>query len=141
MADWVFFNDFAEQLGLGVHQLAAHNFKLALTNSAPALTDTGLADITQIAAGNGYVAGGYDLANEAVNASGNDASWDWDDLVIAASGGDIGPFRYAVIYNDSATSPADALVAYGDVGQTTIADGGSRTIRLDAAGMFTLTVA
>ena len=52
------FQDFSDQLIRGVHDFDAHVFKVALTNTAPVATNTVLADITQIAAGNGYTTGG-----------------------------------------------------------------------------------
>jgi len=48
--------------------------------------------------------------------------------VFTASGGTIGPFRYAVLYNDTPTSPADPLIAYHDYGTTfTVATGETMT--------------
>lgn len=140
MATQIFFNDYFEQVAKGVHQWAAHTFKLALTNTAPdAATDTALADITQITAGNGYTAGGTALANVTVTESGGTATIDADDVTFTASGGNIGPFRYIVLYNDSAASPADALISYIDYGSSyTINDGGSFTVQWNASGIQTV---
>ena len=50
MATLVKFQDFAEQLGKGIHDLSADTIKVFLTNTAPnASTNDELADITQIA--------------------------------------------------------------------------------------------
>jgi hypothetical protein len=51
------------------------------------------------------------------------------DITFTASGGSIGPFRYAILYNDTPTSPADPLIQYWDYGSNvTLADGESFTV-------------
>ena len=60
MAAFQKFNDFAEQLGLKQHNLDTDTLKVLLTNTAPVATNTVKADLTEIAAGNGYTAGGAD---------------------------------------------------------------------------------
>jgi len=144
MAAFTKFDDYVEQESRAVHNWGAHTFKVALTNVAPARTNTVLADITQIAASGGYVAGaggGYLLDSVALTEVNGVAKLVIADEVITATGGSIGPFRYAVVYNDSATSPADALVNSYDYGSSiTLADGDSFTIDFDqAAGVWTKT--
>lgn len=133
------FNDYVEQESKAIHNWAAHTFKVALTNSAPLATNTILADITQIAATGGYVAGGYALDSIVLTETAGVAKLTIADEVITATGGSIGPFRYAVIYNDSATSPAAALVCSYDYGSSiTLADGESFTLDFDATnGVWT----
>lgn len=58
MATFNKFNSFVEALAEKTHNLGADTLKVALTNSAPSATNTVLADITQISAGNGYTTGG-----------------------------------------------------------------------------------
>jgi hypothetical protein len=139
------FQDFVEQLGKGVHNFSSNTFKIALTNTAPtAATNTVLADITQISTGGGYTAGaggGYTLASVVWAETGGVAKLTIGDLVITATGASVGPFRYAVLYNDTATSPADALIGFYDYGSAlTLADTETLTIDFDgAAGVLTVT--
>jgi len=122
MATFVKYQDYVEQLHKGVHQwhAAGHTFKIALTNTAPNVaTHTTRADITELATGNGYTqnAAGLDIQND-LTETGGTATVTAVDVVITASGGTVGPFRYVVIFNDTATSPADALVCYYDYGSS-----------------------
>lgn len=115
MAAYTKFNDFVEQLGLGKHVFGTHVFKVVLTNSAPSASNTILSDITQISGTNGYTTGGADAQITWAETSGT-ATATGTMVVWTASGGTVGPFRYVVLYNDTASSPADALVAWWDYG-------------------------
>ena len=133
------FDDLAEQIGKGVHDFTTHTFKLALTNSAPnAATHDELADITQISATGGYTSGGYTLTSVGyTESSGTATLTTTSPFTITASGGSVGPFRYAVIYND--TSTGDKLIGYYDYGSAlTLADGESLAIT-SASGHLTVT--
>lgn len=136
MATYTKFNDFVEQLGLKTHNLSTDTLKVMLTNSAPVATNTVKTDITEISAGNGYTAGGDDITNTWSESSGT-ATLGATDVTFTASGGTIGPFRYAVIYNDTATS--DNLVCWFDYGSSiTLAD--TETFTVDfGASLATLT--
>lgn len=141
MATFNKFQDFVEQVLKAKHDFSTHTFKVALSNSAPVATNTILADITQISATGGYVAGGYTLDGVTLSEAGGTAKVVITDETITATGGSVGPFRYLVIYNDSATSPADALIGWYDYGSAlTLATGESLTIDFDGTnGVFTLT--
>lgn len=140
MAAFNKFQDFVEQLGKGVHQLHAvgHTLKVFLTNEAPLSSDTVKADMTEISAGNGYAAGGADTQNDYAESAGV-GSCTGVDIAWTATGGSIGPFRYAVLYNDTPTSPADPLIGWWDYGSAlTLLDGESLTVDFGAS-MFTVT--
>jgi hypothetical protein len=127
------FEDFAEQVLRGKHDFGTHVLKVALTNTAPAATNTVLANITQVAATGGYVAGGYVLDSVVLAEVGGIAKVTIADEVITAAGGSIGPFRYAVVYND--TAAGKPLVGYVDRGDSiTLLDGEAVTVDFDAAG-------
>lgn len=98
--------DFVEQLGKGTHNLASNQLKVALTNAAPNVsTHTVLADITQISTSGGYTGGaggGLTLDSVTYTESAGTGSLAASDEVLTASG-TVGPFRYAVLYNDTPT--------------------------------------
>lgn len=132
MATYTKFQDYVEQLSKAVHNWSAHTFKACLTNTAPNATDTGFANITEISAGNGYSAGGMTLDSVTLSEASGTAKVVIADEVLTASGGSIGPFRYVAVYNDTATSPADALVCYFDYGSSiTLLNGESLTLDFD----------
>ena len=120
MAAFNKYQQFVEDLANGVHDLIGtqHTLKVALSNTAPnAATHAVLADITEISAGNGYTAGGADTQNDG-SESGGTVTVTAVDIVWTASGGTIGPFRYAHLFNDTPTSPADPLIGWWDYGSS-----------------------
>lgn len=118
MASFVKFAQFRQDLGNGVHTLSAAGctLKIALTNSAPtASSDATISDITQIAYTN--LAGTWpaDTTNTATD-TGSVYRIAGTDITQSATGGNVATFRYAVVYNDTPTSPADPLIGYWDKG-------------------------
>ncbi len=143
MASFNKFQDYVEQLNKGIHIWSSHTFKEALGNSAPAATDTVLADTAHLSTGGGYTGGaggGLTLDSVTLSETSGTAKLTIADEVFTASGASVGPFRYARMYNDSATSPADAVVGWWDYGSSiTLADGESFTTDFDgSAGVWTL---
>lgn len=141
---WNKFQDYAEQVNKGVHIWGTHVFKLALTNTLPVATQTVFDVVTNHpapAAVNGYTALGYTITVTTAEVGGT-MTVSGAQVVPTAAGGNLGPFRYAVIYNDTATAPADALVAWLDYGSSlTLADTETLTIKFNNATpgtMFTL---
>jgi hypothetical protein len=133
------FNAFVEAVAEKAHNLGTDTLKVALTNTAPVAGNSVLADITQIAPGNGYVAGG----NQAVQASSAQVAGVYklvlNDVTFTAAGGSIATFRWAVLYND--TAAADELIGFWDYGTTiVITDGNSFLVDFDAGtGVLTIT--
>ena len=131
MAAYNKFNQFVEDLGRGVHNLNADTLKIMLTNTAPVATNAVFADLTEISAGSGYSAGGAAVANRAYSQTSGVGKLTGDDVVWTASG-TVGPLRYAVLYNDTPTSPADPLIGWWDRGTSiTLASGDTFTVDLD----------
>lgn len=141
MATFNKFQSFVEHLAEKVHNLGADTLKVMLTDTAPVATNTVKADLTEITAGNGYTAGGATLTVTSSAQASGVYKLVANDVVITASGGSIGPFRYAVIYNDTPTSPADPLIGWWDRGSSaTLLAGESVTIDLDQTnGVLTVT--
>lgn len=134
MATFVKFQDFVEQLGKGTHQLhaAGHTLKVYLTNAAPSVSaDAVKADLAEITAENGYPSGGTDIQNDYTETDGT-GTLTGTDVVFTASGGSFGPFRYVVLYNDTAAN--DELIAYWDYGSAiTVNDGETFTVDFGAS--------
>ena len=122
MATYNKFNSFVEAMAEKAHNLGADTLKVALTNTAPSASNTVLADITQIANGNGYTTGGSTTTQSSSAQTSGTYKLVLGDVVFTASGGTMGTFQYAVLYNDTATS--DELIGYWDYGSAvSLADG------------------
>ena len=123
------FNQFVADVHNGAHNLGSNSLKIMLTNTAPVATNAVKADITEISAGNGYTAGGPTFTVSSSSQTSGTYRLIGNDPVITASGGPIGPFRYAVLYNDTQTSPAKPLIGWLDYGSSiTLTTGESLTI-------------
>lgn len=128
MATFNKFNQFTEDIGRGVHNLNTGVLKILLTSTAPVATNAVKADLTEIAAGNGYSAGGATVGSTSYAQTSGVGKLAGNDVTITASGGSIGPFRYVALYNDTPTSPADPLIGWWDRGAgITLSDGDSFT--------------
>jgi len=155
MATFNKFNCFVEDVAEGSHDFANDTLMVLLTNTAPNAADT-LVDTTdttctveatsnaaEIAAGNGYTKKG----NAASLTTSSQTSGTYK-LVLAdpatwtASGGTIGPFQYAVLYNDTkkttSTRPPIGWWNYGSA--VTLQVGETFKVDFDA-GTGVLTIA
>jgi hypothetical protein len=134
MAAFVKFETFTEHLAEKVHNLDTDLIKVYLSNTAPNVaTHTVKADLAEIAGGNGYTATGHDTQN-ATSRAGGVTSVTGVDIVITAAGGSIGPFRYAVLYNDTPAGPVDPLIGYWDYGSAiTVLDTETFTVDVGAS--------
>lgn len=131
MATFQKFESFVEAVCEKKHNLGADTLRWYLTNTAPdAAADAVKADLpAEISAGNGYSAGGVTVTVSSSAQSGGSYKLVIADATLTAAGGTIGPFRYAVLYNDSAAN--DELVCFYDYGSSiTLQD--TETFTLDA---------
>lgn len=127
MASYVKYQNAVEAFHLGQINCGTDVFKIALTDTAPNVaTHTALADITEISAGNGYVAGGLSVViDSAAQVGGTFTLACTTDPQLVAAGGAVGPFRYAVFYSVT----ADKLISYWDRGASlTLNDGETFTV-------------
>jgi hypothetical protein len=143
MATFTFFHEFKRYLADGTMDLDGHTFRWMLSNVAPNVaTNTVRADITEIAAGSGYTAGGQVADSVTWTETGAGTGvWRFTcaDEVFTATGGDFAQARYLVLYNDTPTSPADPLVGFLDYGAAfTLTSGNTLTIDVGANGLFEL---
>ena len=121
----------------GVHDFASDTVKIYLTNATPsASADSVKSDLAEIATGNGYT-GGVTIAVTSSTQTGGGYSLavSTSTQTITASGGSVGPFRYAVAFNDNSAS--DSLISFYDYGSSiTLADGETLNIT-PSATLFT----
>lgn len=116
MATFNKFQTFIGDLGDKIHDLQStgDTLKVYLTNAVPSSASHRVkADLAEITAGFGYIAGGVDIQNNWTESAGT-GTLTGVGVTITATGGSIGPFRYVVLYNDTPTSPADPLIAWWD---------------------------
>ena len=138
MATFNKFNAFAENLAEKVFDLGSDTLKVMLTNAAPSAANSVKANLTEIAAGNGYTAGGTAATISSSAQTSGTYKLILADVVFTASGGGIGPFRYVVLYDDTATS--DELIGWWDYGSSiTVNPGETFTTDFNAStGVMTL---
>jgi hypothetical protein len=139
MATFTKFNTFIEAVFEKKIDCAADTFKFALTNTLPQATQSDFDPVTNHAApaaANGYTTGGHSATIASSGQSGGTYTLaSTTDVVITATAGGIGPFRYVVLYDDTATN--DQLVSWWDYGSSiTLANGETFTIDVTAS-LFT----
>ena len=126
MAAFNKFNSFVEAIAEKVHNLGSDTLKVALTNSAPAASNTQLSNITEISYTN---CSARTLTVSSSSQTSGTYKLVLADLTLTASGA-VGPFRYVVLYNDTATN--DELIGYYDYGSAvTLASGDTFSIDFD----------
>jgi hypothetical protein len=142
MATYNKFNVFVEHEAAKVHNLGADALKVALTDTAPGASDAGFLPGTAHpppAAANGYTSGGHAVTVTTSSQTAGTYTLAGNQIVITATAGGIGPFRYVLLYNDTPTSPADAVIAWWDYGSSiTLNDGETFTVKFNNANPGTI---
>jgi len=131
-------NDFVKN---AVHNmdLESDQVVVALSNTAPGSEATNpatdgngiLANVTQISYAN---CSSRNVTTSSSTQTGGTYKLVLADITLSASGGDVGPFRYVYLYNDTVATPVDPLIGYYDYGLSlTLNDGDSFTLDFSAA--------
>jgi len=139
MAAFNKFNQFTKDLVDGVYDFDGHVFMVMLTSVAPVATNSIRGNLTEIGSGFGYTTGGTATTISTSTSLGT-AKVIGTDVVFTASGGTMATFRYAVLYDDTPSSPADPLIGWWDYGASiALAAGESLTVDFDgSAGILTI---
>jgi hypothetical protein len=149
MASFNKFNSFVDYLckagGAGGINMNTDAIYVGLTNSAPVATNTVWANITDIGTANGYTTGGAQAVAQGGTSVSNSSGT--ETMAVPATTwtsttGTMGPFRYIVYYDFTATSPVTKpLIGWYDYGSALSlngANGDTFTITPSGGALFTL---
>jgi hypothetical protein len=110
-----FVDSFAGYISEGRINLRTDRLKVVLTNVEPdAENDQYYSDLVEITAGNGYPLGGLTVNTVFTGRTGSAYKLTLQDKTLTASGGSIGPFRYAVLVDTTPTAPPKPIVGWWD---------------------------
>lgn len=130
MATFTFFNSAKETIFEDAN-LGSDSFKWMLTNVAPVATNSVPGDLTEIAAANGYTAGGAAVTVSSSSQTGGTYTLALNACVFTASGGSFAPFRYPVLVDTTLTK----LIGWLDYGTSyTLPD--TQTFTIPAGTVF-----
>ena len=149
MATFTKIPDFLDNIAEGVHVLSTGSIRYALSPTDPTAegsppTDTGngiLANVTQISYTNHTDDNATPLILDNVTSVEAAGTWkfDCDSFIITAVTGTMPTWRWLYVYNDTPTSPADAIIGVWDHGSNIILLlGESANININASGLITI---
>lgn len=121
------FNSFTRDLAHGLHDFSADTLALLLTNTEPVVGNQIKSDISEISYTN--LSGNLDLTTSSSSQSAGLYKLVLADKIIAASGGALATWRYAVLYN----KVNNRLIYWVDKGQAvSLQNGEQTTVDFDA---------
>jgi hypothetical protein len=149
--DLVMFEEFVNYLGNKLYnfETGGDEFKLGLVDSTatPPAHSTATpmwADfVGNEVSGTGYTANGHILASQTYNEVAGVATFDAADVTWSQASGGVSGFTgayWAVLYDNTPTSPADPAICYVDMGGPVNNNDGDVTVAWNASGIFTVTV-
>lgn len=152
MAAYNKFNQFVQDICSKVQNLGADTLKIVLTLNSPSSLDTvcdttGGTDVfkstsnaAEIAAGNGYTKDGAAVTITTASQVAGTYTLAGNQVVFTASGGSIGPLRYAALVNMSAAAAATRPpIAWWDYGSSlTLNNGDTLTVQFNGANPGTI---
>src|SRR5271170_6775473 len=115
MAAFNKFNALVQTFANGTINLNTDTLKVTLSNTAPVATNSLYGDISsnEVANGNGYTTGGVSVTSQSssqtggiLSLTGTLANPTW------TATGSMGPFRYVVMYDNTATTPNKPLIGW-----------------------------
>ena len=133
MASFNKFNCFVQNVAHALHDMqtgTAQVYKVYLTNTAPSASNTVYNTPADLSTANGYTAGGVSIGTIAgAQTSGTFSFAGGTNPAWTASGGSIGPFEFAILYNS--TSSTQPLIGWWDYGGAiTLTNGNTFTVSL-----------
>jgi hypothetical protein len=131
----------SEDIANKIHDFNSDTFRLALSNTAPVLASTFLlSNITQIANGNGYLTaadGAGKATTLSFSRSGQTTTVSQSPAVVWTATGAVGPFQYAIWWNDTPTTPLNPVIGWINHGSP-ITMANTDTYTLPAGALFTI---
>jgi len=136
----VLYHTFIDEMSKGGHNLQTAVFKVALTNTAPTQATDTVWNTTVApapASANGYTSGGNTITTTTAATTASVFKLVLADTTFTATSGGIGPFRYPILYNSSASNKSVAYLDYGT--SLTLASTESLAVDFDGSlGVFTM---
>ncbi len=92
----------------------------------------------EVTAGSTYTARGPAIGSQTCTLASDTVTFSCANIVIAQDATGFTDARYAVLYKDTGTNSTSHLICYADLGGNKSIQGGSLTLQIDAAGVFSL---
>jgi hypothetical protein len=120
----------------GIHALVSDTTKFALSNTTPSVTHETLANASEIAAGNGYTAGGNAVTITSSSQTGGTYTCVGSGTVSwTAVGGSMATFQH-IIWNNDDTTGDRLLGSWSEASPITLTEGSSYTLNINTINLI-----